>query len=245
MFIKEELSLVRIHTIIVATIPFHSHKPNFPTHLFVPRDFREYLVDRVGMTRKRSYSSLYPLDPEIKKTLNRIRKTKHMHCITEIDNFEMKPDFSDNPLYEPDPMENNNNRTLKELVTPYTYEFKSGLIHLLPKFHGLAIEGPHKHLKEFHVVFSMIRPQGIPKDYIKMKVFPFSLNGETKDWLYLQSVMCTTWGDTKQMFLEKFFLTSRTAAIQKERCGICQHLEETLQEYWERFNKLRATCPHH
>ncbi|RDY06542.1 hypothetical protein CR513_09458, partial [Mucuna pruriens] len=64
-------------------------------------------------------------------------------------------------------MENNNKRTLKELATPdvvtdlepaQTYELKSGLIHLLPKFHGLAGEDPHKHLKEFHVVCSTMRP---------------------------------------------------------------------------------------
>ncbi|RDX94166.1 hypothetical protein CR513_23480, partial [Mucuna pruriens] len=31
----------------------------------------------------------------------------------------------------------------------------------------------------------------------------------------------------------------------KEICGIRQHSGETLHEYWERFNKLCATCPHH
>ncbi|RDY03746.1 hypothetical protein CR513_12634, partial [Mucuna pruriens] len=46
-------------------------------------------------------------------------------------------------------------------------------------------EDPHKHLKEFHVVCSTMRPQGIPEDYIKMKAFPFSLDGAAKDWLYL------------------------------------------------------------
>ncbi|RDX72096.1 hypothetical protein CR513_48472, partial [Mucuna pruriens] len=93
-----------------------------------------------------------------------------------------------NIFTEPGQMENND-RTLKELATPYvvyqpwciqypqlesaqTYELKSGLIHLLPKFHGLAGEDPHKHLKEFH---------GIPEDYIKMKAFPFSLDGAAKD----------------------------------------------------------------
>ncbi|RDX74950.1 hypothetical protein CR513_45227, partial [Mucuna pruriens] len=87
--------------------------------------------------------------------------------------------------FKPRQMENND-RTLKELATPYvvyqpwciqypqlepaqTYELKYGLIHLLPKFHGLAGEDPHKHLKEFHVVFSTMRPQGISEDYIKMK----------------------------------------------------------------------------
>ncbi|RDX97476.1 hypothetical protein CR513_19749, partial [Mucuna pruriens] len=145
-------------------------------------------------------------------------------------------------------MENNNERTLKELATPdvvyqpwciqypqlepaQTYELKPGLqmlnwnqlIHLLPKFHGLAREDPHKHLKEFQV--------GIPEDYIKMKAFPFSLDGVAKDWLYLQPVLFNTWGDIKRMFLEKFFPASKTMTIRKEICGIRQHSKETLHEY--------------
>ncbi|RDY01461.1 hypothetical protein CR513_15202, partial [Mucuna pruriens] len=86
---------------------------------------------------------------------------------------------------------------------------------------------------------------GIPKDYIKMKAFPFSLDGTEKDWLYLQPILCNTWVDMKRMFLEKFFPTSRTATIRKEICGIRQQSGETLHEYWERFRKLCATCPHH
>ncbi|RDX77998.1 hypothetical protein CR513_41794, partial [Mucuna pruriens] len=49
----------------------------------------------------------------------------------------------------------------------------------------------------------------------------------------------------KCIFLEKFFLASRTATIKKEICGIRQHFEETLHKYWERFKKLCATCLHH
>ncbi|RDX84926.1 hypothetical protein CR513_33960, partial [Mucuna pruriens] len=117
------------------------------------------------------------------------------------------------------------------------YELKSGLIHLLPKFHGLPGEDPHKHLKEFHV--------GISEDYIKMKAFPFSLDGAAKDWLYLQPALLNTWGDMKRTFLDKFFPTSKIAFIGKEICGIRQHTGETLHENWERFKKLCATCPHH
>ncbi|RDX75724.1 hypothetical protein CR513_44363, partial [Mucuna pruriens] len=49
----------------------------------------------------------------------------------------------------------------------------------------------------------------------------------------------------KHMFLEKFFSASRTVTIRKKIYGIRQHFGETLHEYWERFNKLCATCPHH
>ncbi|RDX68237.1 hypothetical protein CR513_52795, partial [Mucuna pruriens] len=100
-----------------------------------------------------------------------------------------------------------------------SYELKSNLIHLVPKFHCLASEDPHKHLKEFHVVCSTMRPQGIPEDHIKMKAFPFSMDGAIKDWLYLQLVLFSTWGDMKHMFLEKFFPASRIATIRKEICG--------------------------
>ncbi|RDX84629.1 hypothetical protein CR513_34294, partial [Mucuna pruriens] len=78
-----------------------------------------------------------------------------------------------------------------------------------------------------------------------MKAFPFSLDGATKDWLYLQPALFNTWEDMKRTFLEKFFPISRTVSIRKEICGIRQHTRETLHEYWERFNKLCATCPHH
>ncbi|RDX70383.1 hypothetical protein CR513_50381, partial [Mucuna pruriens] len=43
------------------------------------------------------------------------------------------------------------------------------------------------------------------------------------------------------MFLEKFFLASRTILIKKKICGIKKHIGETLYE----FNKLCVTCPHH
>ena len=60
-----------------------------------------------------------------------------------------------------------NYRTLKELASldldqqplcihcpnlEVAFEFKSGLIYLLPTFQGFAGEDPNNHLKEFHVV---------------------------------------------------------------------------------------------
>ncbi|RDX62871.1 hypothetical protein CR513_58759, partial [Mucuna pruriens] len=225
---------------------------------------------RSSHSTKSSIDPLYAFDPEIELTLRRLRRTRNLIVINSrnsdsvIDSNHLYTDNSvacSNIFAEPGEMENND-RTLKELATldvvyqPWciqypqlesaqTYELKSGLIHLLPKFHGLAGGDPHKHLKEFHVVCSTLRPQGISEDYIKMKPFPFSLDGAAKDWLYLQALLFNTWGDMKRTFLEKFFLASRIASIRKEICGIRKHTRETLHEYWERFNKLCATCLHH
>ncbi|RDX85341.1 hypothetical protein CR513_33485, partial [Mucuna pruriens] len=89
----------------------------------------------------------------------------------EIDRSDVNSNFNFgvSKSQEPKPMENND-QTLKKLATLDV---------------GLAGEDPHKHLKEFHVICSTIRPQGILEDYIKMKAFPFFLNRAAKDWLYL------------------------------------------------------------
>ncbi|RDY12502.1 hypothetical protein CR513_02697, partial [Mucuna pruriens] len=198
-----------------------------------------------------SFDPLYDLDPEIEITLRRLRKARNIvvsnssnyvsssNNSSPVTNTSHSVEYSStNNFAESEQMENND-RTLKELATPnypqlepaQTFKLKSDLIHLLAKFHGLVGEDPHKHLKEFHVVCSIMRLQGILKDYIKMKAFPFSLDGAVKDWLSLWPVLFNTCGDMKRMFLERFFPTSKTATIKKEICGIRQHSGETLHEY--------------
>ena len=138
-------------------------------------------------------------------------------------------------------------KTLKEVANPnvnqqplciefpnidVAFELKSGLIHLLPTFQGLAGEDPYKYLKEFHIFCSTMKPQGVIEEHIKLRAFPFSLANKAKDWLYyLPSGSIRTWIDLKRKFLEKFFPPSRAGTIQKEISGILQNNAETLYEY--------------
>nr|AFN88198.1 retropepsin-like protein [Phaseolus vulgaris] len=125
-------------------------------------------------------------------------------------------------------------------------ELKSGLIHLLPKFHGLAGEDPHKHLKKFHTMCTTMRPAGVTEKHIKLKAFPSSLQDAAKDWLYyLPAGSVTNWERLKRVFLEKFFPASRATSIRKEICGIRQQDRESLYEYWEIFKRLCTSCPYH
>ncbi|XP_062089661.1 uncharacterized protein LOC133796197 [Humulus lupulus] len=137
-------------------------------------------------------------------------------------------------------------RTLKELAVPnldqqplciqyppldVNFELKSGLINLLTSFHGLPGEDPNKHLKEFHIVCSSMKPIAVSEEQIKLRAFPFSLKDAAKEWLYyLPPGTVETWN---------------VGSIRKEICGIRKYTGESLYEYWERFKRLCASCPHH
>ena len=212
------------------------------------------------MTRSSNSGKLI-FDPEPERTLHRLRKEAKKILAEQVSTSQgaIVSDIVASELLIEEVMAEN--RTLKELAAPNlnqqplciefpnleaAFELKSGLIHLLPKFHGLAGEDPHKHLKEFHVVCSSMKPQGITEAQIKLRAFPFSLDEYAKDWLYyLPSGTINSWNEMKRQFLEKYFPASKAANIRKEICGIRQHHEETLYEYWERFKKLCASCPYH
>lgn len=134
-------------------------------------------------------------DPEIERTLRRLRREAQRN--SEKNNLALDALFdSDSNLEEKEVMVGN--RTLKELVAPdlnqqplcitfltldatTTFELKSGLIHLLPTFYGLAGEDPHKHLNELHVVYTSMKPTGVTEEKIKLRAFPFSLKNSAKD----------------------------------------------------------------
>ncbi|XP_052725956.1 uncharacterized protein LOC108320155 [Vigna angularis] len=164
---------------------------------------------------------------------------------------------TENNMAQPPPRE----RTFREMAAPdfdieslciqypdedVPFVLKTGLIHLLPKFHGLVGESPHKHLKEFHIVCSSMKPHDVLEEHIFLKAFPHSLENVAKDWLYgLAPRSVTSWDDLKRLFLDKFFPASRTTTIRKDITGIRQLGGENLYEYWERFKTLCASCPHH
>ncbi|CAN6704258.1 unnamed protein product [Malus baccata var. baccata] len=126
------------------------------------------------------------------------------------------------------------------------FELKSSLLHHIPKYHGLSMEEPNKHLKEFEVVCSSMTPINVDGNILMMKAFPFSLLEKAKDWLYeLAPGTVTSWDSMKRAFLEKFFPTSRVILLRKWISGIQQDRGESFPSYYERFKSLVASCPQH
>ena len=65
-------------------------------------------------------------------------------------------------------------------------------LHHISKYHGLSMEDPNKHLKEFEVVCSSMTPVNVDNNILKMKAFPFSL---------LEKVIGAYLGDLVGLFL--------------------------------------------
>ncbi|KAK5833138.1 hypothetical protein PVK06_016951 [Gossypium arboreum] len=87
-----------------------------------------------------------------------------------------------------------------------SFDLKSSFIHLLPTFRGLQNENSHTHLKEFHMVCTSMKPQGVIEDQIKLCAFPFLLADSAIEWLfYLPSGSVNTWSDMSRVFLDMFF----------------------------------------
>ncbi|KAM2932191.1 hypothetical protein FF1_040289 [Malus domestica] len=159
-----------------------------------------------------------------------------------------EPVFEEQPLEEEeeDPNMAGDNRTINELsasgldnAAPLCiqypraapektdeFELKSSLLHHIPKFHGLSMEDPNKHLKEFEVVCSSMTPVNVDSNILKTKAFP-------------------SWESMKRAFLEKFFPTSRVILLRKKISGIQQSQGESFPTYYERFKTLVASCPQH
>jgi hypothetical protein len=94
--------------------------------------------------------------------------------------------------------ENNRVRTLRYHMNPIRtstlscivsshdashFNFKPGIIQLLPTFHGLNIENPYLHLREFKEVYNTYNNSNCSMNTIRLKPFPFSLKDKAKTWL--------------------------------------------------------------
>ncbi|CAN6685478.1 unnamed protein product [Malus baccata var. baccata] len=210
-------------------------------------------------TRKSKSIDLASYDPEIERTFRKLQRKIKQKCASVSLPPSSPPHLSSEE--EEEPQEGMaDNRTLRELAMPNTnqqplcitypnaaggFELKSGMIHYLPKFHGFSKEDANKHLMEFHVVCSGMRPANVDEEQVKLRAFPFTLEAKANEWLYnLPPGSMNTWNQVKQAFLEQYFPATKAASIRKDICAIRQH-GEPFGDYYEQFTHLVASCPNH
>nr|GEZ54946.1 reverse transcriptase domain-containing protein [Tanacetum cinerariifolium] len=126
------------------------------------------------------------------------------------------------------------NRTIEELLQAPTegygkaivipeinadhFETKTNLLQLVQvnPYHGFERENPHTHINNFKRITSTLKFKDVPNDVIKLRMFPYSLEG-----------------------------AARTTHLKNEISRFTQRFEETFGEAWERFKERLRACPHH
>ena len=63
------------------------------------------------------------------------------------------------------------------------FNFKSGIIQLLPTFHGLEYENPYLHRRDFEEVCNTYTNKNCSINIIRLKPFHFLLKDKAKTWL--------------------------------------------------------------
>ncbi|KAB2603994.1 hypothetical protein D8674_038772 [Pyrus ussuriensis x Pyrus communis] len=155
-------------------------------------------------------ANILDFDDDFERTLRRKRKQPEPNLPSS--SSESKSEFEEEESMAAD------NQTIKELsasrldnAVPLCIQYpmaaqgktdefklKSSLLHHIPKYHGLSMEDPNKHHKEFEVVCSSMTPINVDRNILKMKALPFFLLEKAKDWLYeLATGTVTSWESMK------------------------------------------------
>ncbi|GJY02750.1 reverse transcriptase domain-containing protein [Tanacetum coccineum] len=131
-------------------------------------------------------------------------------------------------------------------INANNFELKQPLINLVQSNKFTGRQDPHNHLRFFNKVTSTFRHPEVPNTSIKLLLFPFSLDGEARDWLDKEpprSIL--TWDDLVSKFINQFFPPSKTTYLRNKITTFYQEPNETFNEAWERFKGLLRQCPHH
>ncbi|GJS25216.1 reverse transcriptase domain-containing protein [Tanacetum coccineum] len=113
-------------------------------------------------------------------------------------------------------------------INANNFELKQPLINLVQSNKFTGRQDPHNHLRFFNKVTSMFRHPEVPNTSIKLLLFPFSLDGEARDWLDKEpprSIL--TWDDLVSKFINQFFPPSKTTYLRNKITTFYQEPNET------------------
>ncbi|GJZ43619.1 reverse transcriptase domain-containing protein [Tanacetum coccineum] len=116
-------------------------------------------------------------------------------------------------------------------INANNFELKQPLINLVQSNKFTGRQDPHNHLRFFNKVTSTFRHPEVPNTSIKLLLFPFSLDGEARDWLDKEpprSIL--TWDDLVSKFINQFFPPSKTTYYRNEIITFYQKSNETFNE---------------
>jgi hypothetical protein len=111
-------------------------------------------------------------------------------------------------------------------------------------FEGMVTENPYRQIRHFTTLCNTVRQEGVPDEWFKWNLFPYSLAGKAKTWYSVASFEVEgNWNKLTKKFCEKFFPISKVQHLRRQVITFMQGEEEGIDQSWNRFNELIEQGP--
>jgi hypothetical protein len=129
-------------------------------------------------------------------------------------------------------------------VTKYVIKSKIIVMVAANPFEGMVTENPYRLIRHFMTLCNTVRQEGVPDEWFKWNLFPYSLAGEAKTWYSFASFEVEgNWNKLTKKFCEKFFPISKVHHLRCQVITFTQGEEEGIDQAWNRFNELIKQGP--
>jgi hypothetical protein len=106
-------------------------------------------------------------------------------------------------------------------------------------FEEMVTENPYRHIRHFTTLCNTVRQEGVPDEWLKWDLFPYSLASEAKTWYSFASFEVEgNWNKLKKKLCEKFFPISKVQHLRRQVITFTQGEEEGIDQALNRFNEL-------
>ncbi|GJU23462.1 reverse transcriptase domain-containing protein [Tanacetum coccineum] len=182
------------------------------------------------------------------RTRSQSRRRRQQQTLPVVENFDLEE-----PIVEQNVVPMADNRTMAQMlqapiegyedaivippINANNFELKQPLINLVQSNKFTGRQDPHNHLRFFNKVTSTFRHPEVPNTSVKLLLFPFSLDGEARDWLDKEpprSIL--TWDDLVSKFINQYFPPSKTTYYRNEIITFYQKPNEAFNDCGNVFN---------
>jgi hypothetical protein len=111
-------------------------------------------------------------------------------------------------------------------------------------FEGIDMEKPYRHIRHFMTLCNTVCQEGVPNEWFKWNLFPYSLADEAKTWYSFASFEVEgNWNKLTKKFCENFFPISKVQRLRRQVITFMQGEEEGIEQASNTFNELIEQGP--
>jgi len=110
--------------------------------------------------------------------------------------------------------------------------------------YGKANEDACAHFQQFLELCSSFMVKEVAQDAIRLRLFPFFLQGRAKQSFYANRSAVNTWDKYTKAFIFKFLPTGKTNVLHARISSFQQVSNETIPKAWERHQEYILVSTH-